>query len=185
MEYNNETDKNKQEYITLRIRRRTLNCVIGVTAIILYWIVYIWQNNLADMGNYKFFSYRFHEMYCMGYAVIPAITALWFGWVLVDAIRKKAWRKNIAILIILASLMFLQIGLINFQSKSLYRTIWTELVDIPDEEHIVILYHDEEIILETDSRVTNLVKIGEIYGFFYKCNDNFPGEGKLLRIECE
>ena len=121
----------------------------------------------------------------MGYALIPALTALWFGWVLVDAIRKKAWRKNIVILVILVVLMFVQFAFISFQRDSLYTTTWTELMDITDEEHIVILYHGEEITLKTDSRVTNLVRIGEAYSFYYKCNENFPGEGKLLGIEDE
>ena len=176
-------NKNKQEYI--KISRRALNCTIGVTAIILYWIVYVWQNNLADMGNYKFFSYRFHEIYGIGSILIQAITALWFGLVLVETIRKKTWRENIAILVILAVLMFLQLGYINFQSKSYTATVWTELVDIPDEEHIVIERDDKLIKIKTNSNVTNLVEVGEVYMFHYKYNETMPGEGKLLGIDVE
>ena len=42
------------------IGKRAVGAAAGVTAIVLYWLIYFWQDHLADWGDYRFFSYNFH-----------------------------------------------------------------------------------------------------------------------------
>ena len=59
------------------ISKRAILAAAGVTAIVLYWLVYFWEEALSDMGDYRYFSYRFHEIYSSGYFLIPLLTLLW------------------------------------------------------------------------------------------------------------
>lgn len=83
----------------------------GAAAIVLYWLVYLWQEALADVGNYRWFPYSFHEAYTLGYLLVPLLTLIWLAALLIRCVRRRTWRKNGAMLAVLAVLLTAQGGI--------------------------------------------------------------------------
>lgn len=166
-----------------KLRKRAITCAVGITSIIVYWIIYLWQIDLANQGIYRYFSYSFHEMYSVGYVLVPLLTAVWLVMVIVGTIRKKCWRKNAVIAIVLAVLLFLQCGYLYDRSNVIYCDTWTEVVSIPDEYHIVIDNGESQITLETTPNITRLLNTdGTVYGFSYEIKEGEDKKGILYGV---
>lgn len=164
------------------INKKAIICSVGITVIILYWLVYFWQIELANYGIYKYFSYSVHEAYSIGYIVVPTITAIWLITVIIKTIKTKCLKKNSVLCTVLSILLFLQVWYLYDRSKIVYCDIWTEVVSIPDECHIVIDNGEMQITLETTPNITCLLKDdGTIYGFSYEIKNGYS-DGVLYRI---
>lgn len=170
---------------SLTLNRRAINSALGILGIIVYWLVYFWQENLAEIGDYQYFSYRAHEMYTIGLVVVPLVTFIWLLALLVKSKKQKAWRKHAAVLIILVLLMAGQIGFYVQQQGMWSTSTWTEIVEIPDDYHIVVKRWDGTLItLETSMQVTKLLQTdGTVYQISYKWNERNPDVGTVWYIE--
>lgn len=154
-----------------------------LAAILLYWLVYFWQDALAKAGDYRYFSYTFHEAYSLGILLVPAITLLWLAMLLVRSTKHRQWRKNALPLCLLAALLLGQLGYLYDRSQIVHHTSWTEAVDIPDEYHVVIEGSNGTVTLSTTPTVTALLRTdGTIYGFYYEQHRRDPDEGRLNGI---
>lgn len=177
-----------QEEAVLRSAVRRLNsraaaAAAGVTAIVLYWLVYLWQDGLSVAGNYRYFSYSFHELYTIGYLLVPIATLIWLAALLVRMVRHRTWRKNAVLALILALLLAAQGGYWNHRGRQVGCTTWTEVAEIPDEYHVVIQTGEGPVTLTTTPIVTTLLQQdGTIYGFYYETDRDTPGEGVLHGI---
>ena len=61
------------------ISKWALGSAVGITAIVLYRLVYLWQDILAASGDYRNFSYGFHEVYTIGSLLVPVLTLIWLA----------------------------------------------------------------------------------------------------------
>lgn len=155
----------------------------GAAAIVLYWLVYLWQEALADVGNYRWFPYSFHEAYTLGYLLVPLLTLIWLAALLIRCVRRRTWRKNGAMLAVLAVLLTAQGGYLWNQAGVVHVTSWSRVVAVPDEYHIIIEGSEGQVTLATTPLVANLVQTdGTIYGFSYDSRRNDPDEGRLTFV---
>lgn len=165
--------------------KRAVYSAFGVLAIMVYWLVYFWQDYWANMGDYRFFSWSFHEHYTIGLLIVPPATLIWLITLLVKSIRHRSWRKNAAMLLVLLVLVCAQAGFFVQQNNTWSTYSWTQIVDIPDEYHIVIQRWDGTLMtLEASAQVANLVEeMGPVYQIGYEWNERDPNNGVLTYIE--
>lgn len=163
-----------------RFGRRAALRAAGAAAIVLYWLVYLWQEALADMGNYRWFPYSFHEVYTLGYLLVPLLTLVWLTVVLVRTVRRRTWRQNGAMLAVLAVLLAAQGGYLRDQASLVHTITWCQVMSVPDEYHIVIEGGEGQVTLSTTPLVANLVQTdGTVYGFSYDSRRDSPDQGQL------
>lgn len=181
---NSETVLQKTSW---KLHIKAIWCSLGITAIVLFWLVYFWAKLFADQGDYRYFSWSFWEIFSSGSVLFPVLTVIWLAALVIHSIRKKTWKKNTVMALILILLAGAQFGYLHERANIVSVTSWTTVEDIPDEYHIVIenthSSGNATTILETTPSVTHLVKTdGTIYAFEYEHKkDNF-NEGILLGV---
>ena len=164
------------------LRRRAAGSALGVTAIVLYWLVYFWQDSLSNAGDYRFFSYAFHELWTAGTILVPLLTLLWLGTLLCRTAKRHTWRRSAALLLVLAMLLAGQAGYLHRQSQMVQVTSWTEVESIPDAYHVVIWGGSGAVTLATTPAVTALLEPGAVYGFTYEQSLRTPDRGTLSAV---
>ena len=166
------------------MKRRLLSRgdMIGLVLFFLFWMLYFWQDHLSDIGDYRWFSFRFHEVCSLGVIVLPFLSLVWFITVLERAVRHKKLREKALILVILAALLAGQAGYRYYLSQSQTTFTVAEILQIPDEYHIVIEGAvGGSITLETSPLVPPLLKTdGTRYWIHYQTNDLHPQRGTLF-----
>ncbi len=126
---------------------RAAASVVGLGAIVPYWLVYPWQSALSYAGSYRYFSYSFHELYSAPFLLLPHPD--------------------------LAGAAVMQVSVPS----------WTQVLEIPDEYHIVIQGGKGPATLSTTPLVTALVETDRTqYGFVYETSRSQPEEGQLNGI---
>lgn len=162
------------------ISKRAVAAAVGVTAIVLYWIVYFWQDALANVGDYRYFTYRFHEIFTLGYLLVPVFTTIWLFTRLNRCRKTRAWRKNVAMLLILLLLTVGQWSYLHHQSQTSSVTCVSDVVEIVDNYHIVIETWQGNVTLKTTPSIIELLETdGTQYVFTYECHQSNPYEGTL------
>jgi len=154
----------------------------GLAAIVLCWLVYFWQDRLSNIGDYRWFSYRFHEVCSLAVIVLPILSLVWFITVLERAVRHKKLREKALILVLLAALLAGQAGYRFYLSQHSTVSTLTEILQIPDEYHIVVTNPaGGTITLETSPLVPPLLKTdGTRYWIHYETNALHPQRGNLF-----
>lgn len=179
-------DFSEQEVLkktTWTISKRAIAAAAGVTAIVLYWLVYFWQEALASIGDYRYFSSGLHELYALGYALVPMLSVVWLIVLLRRAQKTKAWHKNAALLLILGLLTVGQIAVWHWQTQTRGMTCVSQVVEIPDQYHVVIETVHGNVTLETTPVVTELLRTdGTDYVFSYQYMKHTPLKGTLNYI---
>lgn len=166
------------------INKKSMKFAIGITLIVIYWIVYFWQERLADIGDYRYFPYSFHEIFPSGIICVPVATFIWLACLLIKTFKRKAWKKNAIPAIILSFLLFVQAGIFVYLSSGHSVGIATTITEIPDEFHIVVETDNEYRTLETSPLVTSLVKAdGTMYFLSYTYNSFTSTTGTLTSIK--
>lgn len=178
----NEEEVLKKTSLTLS--RRAINSALGILAIVVYWLVYFWQEGLSSKGDYRYFSYSFHEMYTIGLIVVPVAAFIWFLVVLIKTKRQRAWRKNGTLLLILLLIVSFHAGFFGNQQSTWSTSGLYAIEAVPDDYHIVIQRADGPMVLEVPSMVANLVKTdGYAYSMTFVWNERTPHKGVLEYIE--
>lgn len=170
-----------------KLHIKAILSALGITAIVVFWLVYLWAKIFADQGSYRYFSWPFWEALSAGVLILPMLTVVWIAVLAVRSIRKKTWKKNAVLVLILVLLAGAQFGYRHGQTQIAHMTQWTTVEDIPDAFHIVIRNTDgaenATTKLETNPTVAHLVKTdGTIYGFVYECRKENLSEGVLLGV---
>lgn len=166
------------------ISRRAVNSALGILAMVVFWLVYFWQERLADVGDYRYFSYRFHEMISIGIILVPLAALVWLLALLHRTRKQKTWRKNGALLLVLLLLVSFHTGYFIRQQGTWSTSGLYEIQEVPDEYHIVIEHRDTRMVLEVSPMVANLVKTdGTAYMLTFEWNERSPNQGVLEYIE--
>lgn len=185
--YARESAPDSQEVLvkaSLSFSRRAVYSALGVLGIVVFWLVFFWQERLADVGDYRYFSYRFHEMISIGIILVPAAALIWLAVLLHRTRKQKSWRKNGALLLVLLLLVSFHTGYFLNQQGSWSTSGLYAVVEVPDDYHIVIRRGDGLMTLEVSPMVANLVKTdGTAYMITFDWNERSPGEGVLEYIE--
>lgn len=162
------------------ISKRAILSAAGVTAIVLYWLVYLWQDALSEVGDYRFITYGFHEIYGIGYLLVPVLTVIWLVVLAVRSFKTGGWRVHAALLVLLAVLTVGQLGYLHYQSNTVSVTCVSRVVEVPDDYHVVIETWQGNVVLESVPAVTALLETdGTEYVFTYRSHKKDPLEGKL------
>lgn len=166
------------------LSRRAVYSALGVLAMVVFWLVFFWQERLADMGDYRYFPYRFHEMISLGILIVPLAALVWLLVLLRRTKKEKSWRKNGALLLILLLLTAFHTGYFLDQQGTWSTSGLYEIQEVPDEYHIVIEHRDGLMVLEVSPMVANLVKTdGTAYMLTFEWNERSPNQGVLEYIE--
>ncbi len=163
--------------------RRAVRQAAGITAIVLYWLIYFWMEHFAGMGDYRYFSYSFYETFSVGVLLVSLATLIWLIRLVVRAIHRRDFAHDRVLIIVLALLVALRWGYLWQNSGKVSSTSYTNVLQIPDESHVVILKGDQPITLEGPPVAIRLLRTdGSIYGFIYDWNPRHPNEGKLYSV---
>lgn len=169
---------------SLSFSRRAVYSALGVLAMVVFWLVYFWQEGLADVGDYRYFSYRFHEMISTGILIVPTAALIWLLVLLHKTKKQKAWRKNGAMLLVLLLLVSFHTGYFWSRQGTWSTSGLYEVLEVPDDYHIVIRRGDGLMTLEVSPMVANLVKTdGTAYMLTFEWNERSPDAGVLEYIE--
>lgn len=162
------------------ISKRAVAVAAGLTTVVLYWIVYFWQDALASVGDYRYFSYGFHEVFTLGYLLVPVITTIWLIAWLYRCAKNRSWCKNAAMLLILLLLTTGQWGYLHHESQSYSVLCVSHVVQIVDNYHIVIETWQGNVTLKTTPAIVALLETdGTEYAFSYEYHKSNPDEGTL------
>lgn len=161
------------------VGKRAVAAAAGVTMIVIYWIVHFWQDHLANWGDYRFFPYRFHELWSGGVVIVPVVTAVWLAAVVWRSFRHKTWRQNAVLLCALFVLAAAQTGWWGKQSGS-YNTYTTTVIEIVDESHICL--KNSGVVLEVSPKVMNLLREDVAYTISYHHQELGDKTGTLYMI---
>ena len=165
-------------------RRISLNImnITGISVIVLYWIAYALMTPLANVGDYRYFSYWVWESWSIGLLLIPACTAVWLIAVAVKSAKGKSWRANIAILLLLAILLAGQIGIVYIKEHGVSTTTvgWVNEVgdgifefDNGTETRIISCRYETTALLKSD---------GTMYVITFGWNNLFKNKATLFTI---
>lgn len=166
------------------MEKKTFRRFLAVEGIILYWVIYFWQDALAQIGDYRYFSYSLYEIYTLGLILVPAATLIWLLVLLRTCSREKRWKGNMILLALLVVLTGWQIWAVG-QETGGTSTMGFEkqVLEIPDDYHIVIESNGQRLVLETNPQVTALVKTdGTLYYMAYHQTSRDAKYGKLEYI---
>lgn len=156
------------------ISKRAVGAAAGVTAIVIYWLIYFWQDHLADWGDYRFFSYALHEIWSAGIVVVPFGALIWLGVVLWRCIRYRTWHKNAVLLCVLLLIVAWQTVWFASQREMASTSTWGT-VEFVDDEHILLKNEGEkQIILEVPPMVKGLLIENEVVysvSYTHRLND--------------
>ena len=165
------------------MKRTTRQQFLLSAAILLYWIVYYIQDHLSNLGDYRFFPFELHEVYGIGGLVLPSVTVVWFLTLLIRSRRNGHLRKNALLLAVLLALTVGQFGAVAYEKQRFSTMTRAEVVEIPDDFHIVIQCEGKTVTLRTSPLVPPLLKTdGTLYWFDYGTNRLHPERGTLHRI---
>ena len=89
---------------------RAMLSAAGVAAIIVYWVIYAWESSMADGGDYRYFSYGFHELWVGGILLVPIATGIWLLSRLWVALKRHNWKQSAPMMLLLTALLVAQLG---------------------------------------------------------------------------
>lgn len=166
------------------LSRRAVFSALGILAMVVFWLVFFWQEGLADVGDYRWFSYRFHEMISLGLIIVPSAALIWLLMLLHRTRKQKSWRKNNAMLLVLLLLVAFHTGYFLRQQGTWSTTALHPIQEVPDEYHIIIEFDNGPMVLEVSPMVANLVQTdGTVYLMTFEWNERNPNKGVLEYIE--
>ena len=167
------------------MQNKTFRRFLAVEAILLYWVVYYWQDYLAGLGDYRVFSYSFHELYSSGILLVPVLTIVWLVALTAKTKKEGAWRKNALLLTLLVVLSAGQLLCLTRETANTVKVSGVKTVlEIPNEYHIVVESGNRRVTLETNPQVTKLLKTdGTEYLVVYDQRYFGADTGKLEYIE--
>lgn len=164
---------------------RSMLTAAGFAAIIIYWVIYAWESAMSKGGDYRYFSYGFHELWTGGVILTPIATGIWLLSRLWKALKRRSWRRSAPMLLLLAALLAAQLGYIASQPKWTTSSPRTMIVERIDEYHVTAYIGDEneniQFTLEAAPNVVNLLEEGGEYYITFSHDGNF-GDAKLLYV---
>lgn len=157
--------------------------VAGIAVIVLYWIIYAVMKPLANVGDYRYFSYSVWEVWSLGFLLMPALTVVWLAAIIIKSAKQRSWRKRLAMLLILTVLLAGQIG-IEFVRSQETSTVTVGWIDNVGEGSFIFNNGMSTKEISCSYEVTGLLKAdGTMYVITYYSNRLSPGNGTLSTIE--
>lgn len=144
------------------------------------WILYIFQEEMADYGIYTLISYSTHEIM----SVIPLgctlITVIWLMVTVVKTKKKKLWKENIAVILLLAVAWGLQVGYNVAASNRTSATAIAAVESIEEKKsEVVIRTSEERVVLECPMTIYELLETDRKYLITYEFDQDTPARGKM------
>ena len=155
---------------------RAVGAVVGVAAILLVWMVYLWMKALADQGNYRYFSYSLYEIWGLLFWISAAVPLVWLAVLLLRNIRRRTWKRTWALMLVLIALALGQ-QFYFYQSRVITHVerAWVEWVSFNGTE-VIVRTQGDRLMLETTPLVSNLLETdGTVYLMHYEERIAAPG----------
>lgn len=156
--------------------------VIGISIIVLYWILYAVMTPFANVGDYRYFPYSVWEVWGIGFILMPLFNLIWLIVVLRNAAMKKEWKKRRAILLVLAILLIGQIG-IEYVGAHQVSTVSVGWIDEVGEGSFIFNNGGWETNISCSYEISGLLKAdGTMYVVSYYHNKLFPNKASLSTV---
>ena len=171
------------EEVTLNISKKAIYTATAIVGIVLYWLVYVWQDRLATLGDYRYFAYWMHELYGLGYIVFPFLTLAWLILHMWRMKKNKAWKKGLVLFLALLVSTMGQFGFLYQNSQRLSVTSIATVKEVVDEYHVRIQCGEHEVLLTADPMVVSLLETdGTVYMLGYETYKGNQDEGNLFAV---
>ena len=177
-----DSEKNTKK-VSRNFSKRAVYSATGILIIILYWLFYAWQETLANMGDYRYFSYQLHEITHIGTFIFPILTLLWMFLHIRCMKQNRTWKNGLFFLSILFLLLCGQFGFLHQRSKLIAVSCIATVKEKPSDNCVVICCEEREIRLSTTPAVVNLLQTdGTEYCFLYDTYKDNREEGTLCTV---
>lgn len=173
------------------IMNKTAKRIIGILVILLLWVFFICQEEMAFYGIYSLISYSVHEISTfIPYLCISAI----FVWLIVTIIRmikKQSDNKDKIFVVVLIAFLVMHIGFFynQFQTATITTVVTVESVDLQKGTITVsneTEYGNYTIELDAPELVVNMVETNDRkYIVTYQHKYENINEGKLSTIKLQ
>ena len=165
------------------ITKKQLITASGIFATALYWILFMWQRKMSLTGS-PLYNHQLGDL--LNFLFLPVVlgSLVWLIITIGNAVSTKTVPEKTPRIILLTLLIIIQIFLCTHLFIMRENMIWTEIVEVPNRNTIVIERYDgNTVVLETNHSVTSLVRTdGTEYVVYYTASINNPANGKLLWI---
>ena len=153
-----------------------VRALVGIFAIVMIWMVYLWQEGMAGQGNYRYVSYGLHEIFNLVILITMAATWIWLIAVLWRIVRQKRWRRYWALALTLALLAGAQIAYFVWMSGYTAHTGVAQVLKVTDQTHVVVQIGEEIWEMETVPILSDLLEEdGTVYMIDYYTRTDRPG----------
>lgn len=164
------------------LKKETVYSVTGILIIILYWLFYAWQETLANMGDYRYFSYQVHEIASIGTIIFPILTLIWLFLHIRHRIKNRSWKNGL--LFVVVFLLFCgQAAFLHQHAKQISVSCIATVKEKPSDNCVIICSGEKEVKLFTIPAVVNLLQAdGTEYCFLYDTYKDNSEEGTLCTV---
>lgn len=165
------------------ITKKQIITAAGILAIALYWVLFMWQRKM-NLTNSVYYNYQLGRLLVFLFIPVVLGSLVWLIVTVGNAISTKTVAEKTPRIILLALLIIIQIFICTHLFIMRENIIWTEIVEVPSQNTIVIERYDgNTVVLETNHSVTALVRTdGTEYVVYYTSSINSPAHGELLWI---
>lgn len=169
--------------ISWTITKKELTSACGIFAVILYLAMFLWQRKAGLTGS-PYCNYQLYRLLQLLFIPVIILTLLWLILTAVSCAKRNSAGTKLPLIILLALIMVIQGFICRHILLMQENMLWSEIVEIPNPNQIVIEKYDGSLVLlDTDYTVTNLVRAdGTEYVIYYTANIKTPEKGELLWI---
>lgn len=171
------------------IVNKTAKRIIGILVILVLWVFFLFQEEMAFYGIYSLINYNVHELSSFIPYICLVVTFLWIVVTVVRMIKKKSDKKDKYFVVILIVLLMLHIGYLynQIQYASTTTVVTAQSVDLEKSTITVVNeteYGDYIIELDAPELVINMVEFNDQkYVVTYQHKIDNINEGKLSAIK--
>lgn len=166
------------------MNRRSSSAVIFLLVEACLWILYIFQEEMANYGIYTLVSYNAHEILSVLPFICILASAVWLLVVTIKSVRAKTFKAHAIVISLLAVAVCVQAGYLSSRSDRIDISVAASVERIdPTKKEIVINNAGERVSLECPMTIFELLKIDETYLISYQCRKDDPHVGKVSLIQ--
>ena len=171
------------------IMNKTAKRIISAFVILLLWVFYVFQEEMAFYGIYTLVSYRVHEISSLIPYLCAAAIFVWTAALIIRTIKKKSDKKDKIFLGILIVLLALHIGYFYHQMQYATTTTVVTVENTDLQEGTITVTNETEsgkntIELDTPELVINVLEMQEQkYVVTYRHKPDNMNKGKLSAIK--
>lgn len=168
---------------------KTAKRVIGILVMLLLWVFFIFQEEMAFYGIYSLINYSVHEISTIIPYLCMAVIFVWLIATIIRMIKKQADKNDKIFVVILIAFLVMHMGFFynQIQTATTTTVVTVESVDLQNGTITVsneTEYDNYTIELDAPEFVINMVEVNnQKYIVTYQHKLENTNEGKLSTIK--